>query len=78
MTRTTLILDENRLIEMKRLAASRRQTLSALVDEFLAAGLKNAGAAGRRRRHRLRSFSMGKPRVNVADRDQIQEFLRNG
>ncbi len=77
MKRTTLVLNEDRLIDMKRLAASRRQTLSSVVDEFLAAGVERARTARRRPASvRLRSFAMGKPRVNVADRDQLEEFLQ--
>ena len=77
MRRTTLILDEHRLTDLKRLAATRRQTLSSLVDEFLAAGLeKSARSRSARPRRRLPSFRMGSPRVNLADRDQLEEFLR--
>jgi hypothetical protein len=76
MVRTTLVIDEQRLIELKRLAAARRQTLSAVLDEFLRLGLERAKDAGRStRRSRLPSFPMGPPRVNIADRDQLYEFL---
>jgi hypothetical protein len=40
MKRTTLILKDRRLHELKRLAAERGQTLSAVVDEFLADGIR--------------------------------------
>jgi hypothetical protein len=76
MARTTLIIDEQRLVELKRLAAVRRQTLSALVDEFLRLGLQRAMEPRRSKRDsRLPSFPMGRPRVNIADRDQLYEFL---
>jgi len=76
LKRTTLILDEHRFVELKRLAALRKQTLSSLVDEFLAAGVERARASRRPKLPRgLPTFAMGKPRVNVADRDQLEEFL---
>ena len=74
MTRTTLILQDRRLAELKRLAAERRQTLSAVVDEFLAEGLRRAQAP-KRRRSALPVFDMGEPRVNVADRDQLWDLM---
>jgi hypothetical protein len=74
MTRTTLILQERRLGELKRLAAERNQTLSSLVDEFLADGIRRARAP-KRRAPALPTFDMGEPRVNVADRDQLWEAM---
>ena len=50
MKRTTLILDERRLSALKRLATGRGQTLSALVDEFLADGIRRASRAQEARR----------------------------
>jgi hypothetical protein len=76
MARTTLVIDEQRLIELKRLAAGRRQTLSALVDEFLRQGLQTAKEPRRAKaRPSLPSFPMGRPRVNIADRDQLYEVM---
>lgn len=76
MTRTTLIIDEQRLVDLKRLAADRRETLSAVVDEFLREGLERAKSSRKRARSPLpRPFHMGRPRVNIADRDQLYDFL---
>jgi len=71
MKRTTLILADRRLIELKRLAAERGQTISAVVDEFLAEGIRRASAP-KPRNASLPVFDMGEPRVNVADRDQLE------
>jgi hypothetical protein len=72
MKRTTLVIDEERLVELRRLAAARHQTLSALVDELLRQGLEKARRPQRRKpRPSLPSFPMGKPRVNIADREQL-------
>jgi hypothetical protein len=76
MARTTLIIPEESLVELKRLAAQRRQTLSSLVDQFLREGLQRASASpGRKRLTRLPAFDMGLPAVNLADRDQLQGVL---
>ena len=74
MKRTTLILDDRRLIELKRVAAGRGQTLSALVDEFLADGIRRSRTP-RKRTLPLPVFDMGEPRVNIADRDQLWEAM---
>jgi len=70
MKRTTLILHERRIVDLKQLAAERGQTLSAVVDEFLADGIRRSRAT-KRPVSQLPVFDMGEPRVNVADRDQL-------
>jgi len=72
--RTTLILHERRLAEVKRIAADRGQTISAVVDEFLAEGIRRARAP-KQAPVKLPSFNMGEPRVNINDRDQLYDFL---
>jgi len=76
MSRTTLVLTDRRLVELKKLAAARQQTLSSLVDEFLRQGLERAHrsrkAAGP---VHLPTFAMGKPLVNIDDRDQLYDAL---
>lgn len=61
-------------MELKRLAAERGQTLSAVVDEFLAEGVRRASAP-KRRGVALPVFDMGEPRVNLADRDQLESVM---
>lgn len=70
MARTTLILHDNRLAEVKRIAANRGQTISAVVDEFLAEGIQRAKSP-KRPSPVLPLFNMGEPAVNIADRDQL-------
>jgi hypothetical protein len=74
MKRTTLILDDRRLIDLKRLAAARGETLSAVVDQFLAEGIRRASAP-KKRGAPLPVYKMGEPKVNVADRDQLWEAM---
>ena len=77
MTRTTVILQDRRLADLKRLAAERGETLSSLVDQFLAEGI-NRSRAPRRRLTRLPAFRMGAPLVNIDDRDQLFEAMDRG
>lgn len=74
MRRTTLILDDRRLMELKKLAAERGRTVSALVDEFLAEGIRRARAP-KRQLPRLPAFDMGDARVNIDDRDQLWDAM---
>ena len=76
MKRTTLILADRRLREIKRVAAERGRTMSAVVDEFLAEGLRRSRAP-KRRPAGLPVFDMGDPRVNIADRDRLWDLIEN-
>jgi hypothetical protein len=76
MTRTTLVLDEHRLQQLKRLAAERQQTLSSLVDEFLRQGIEKTNSTPARKPRPLpRGKDMGRMLVNIADRDQLYDVL---
>jgi hypothetical protein len=76
MARTTLIIDEHRLVELKRLAAGRRETLSAVVDQFLREGLERTKSSRKRKPQPLPpGKDMGRMLVNVADRDQLYDVL---
>ncbi len=72
--RTTLVLDPQRLIELKRLAAEQRRTLSSVVDEALRLGLQRHQQV-KSAPIRLPTFKMGLPRVNLANRDQLLDFM---
>ena len=77
MKRTTLLLDDARLAELKRIAAAEERTLSAVIDEMLCSGItayrrRGAGAV----KIQLPVFAMGAARINVADRDQLEELMR--
>lgn len=69
-----MILHDRRLSELKRVAAERGQTVSAVVDEFLAEGIRRAQLP-KRRATVLPSFDMGEALVNVADRDELTEAM---
>jgi hypothetical protein len=77
MRRTTLILADQRLRQLKGLAAERGQTLSTLVDQFLAEGIHRA-TGFKQRVKPLPVFNMGAPKVNIDDRDQLWEEMERG
>lgn len=74
--RTTLVIDDALFRKLKRLAAQERRTLSEITQEALRLGLSVRERAVRRPRTvRLPSFSMGKPAVDLADRDALYEIM---
>ncbi len=77
MKRTTLILTEHILKDLKSLASKQGRTLSALVDQCLRDGLLRMSKRPDKGKLELPSFAMGQARVNVADRDQLEEFLND-
>jgi hypothetical protein len=73
--RTTLVIDDVLFRELKRRAAEERRTLSEVTQETLRRGLARREPPRRPRRVKLVSFAMGKPAVDLADRNQLYEIL---
>ena len=72
MARTTLVIDDHRMVELKKLAAARRQTLSAVVDEFLREGLERTKSPRKHKAQTLpKPFPMGRELVDISDRDRL-------
>jgi hypothetical protein len=72
--KTTLIIPDPVFRNLKRRAAERNETLSALVTEYLVQGLRETRKP--KRPLRLPSFKMGwPPKVNIADREALYDFL---
>lgn len=71
--KTTLILPDHVVRELKRLAARRGETLSAVVAETLRRGLaqpeRAAGLVP------LPTHSIGRPLVDIADRDALYRAM---
>ena len=65
------------MVDLKKLAAERGQTLSAVVDEFLAEGIRRSRVP-KRPAPRLPVFDMGESRVDIADRDQLWDAMEQG
>jgi hypothetical protein len=73
--RTTLVIDDDLIRELKRRAAVENRTLSDVTQETLRRGLAPPRSSRRPRRVKLPTFAMGEPRVDLADRDQLYEIL---
>lgn len=71
--KTTLILPDHIVRELKRRAAMRGDTLSAIVAEVLRRGLAQPDAP--RERSPLPTHAMGRPLVDLADRDALYRAM---
>lgn len=76
MKRTTLVLEDVCMDGVRHLARQEERDISDVVNELLRDGLR------RRREHRAKAFDlparpMGRPSVNVADRDALERAMEN-
>jgi len=71
--KTTLVIPDPVFRALKRRAAERNETLSEMVTEFLIRGLRANPKP--KRPFRFPTFKMGRPLVNVADREALYEVL---
>lgn len=74
MKRTTLILEDACMDGVRELARREGRQLSAVVNELLAEGLQRRRQR-RRRAVTLPSYRMGRPRVNLADRNALEALM---
>jgi len=74
MKRTTLIMEESCLQGIRDLARREGKNLSQVANELLVEGLQRRKTK-RRPEFQLVSFSMGKPRVNLGDRDALEALM---
>lgn len=64
--RTTLTIDEDVAVQLKRLCRARDASLKDIVNEALRRGLRDMAAESQARRAvRTRAFPMGKPLINL-------------
>jgi hypothetical protein len=75
MTRTTLVLEEGCMRAIREIARREKRTMSEVVNQILAEGLQRRRRALRPPEPALKSFSMGRPRVNLADRDALEATM---
>lgn len=73
--RTTLVIDDALFRELKRRAAEQNRTLSDVTQDALRRGLAPGSSPRRRKPGRLVAFAMGRPRVDLADRNQLYDVL---
>lgn len=75
MKRTTLVLEEGILAGIREEAHLAGKDMSELVNEFLRQGLLRKD---KKVPHpKLPLFSMGAPRVNLADRDALEQIMES-
>jgi hypothetical protein len=74
MKRTTLILEDSCMEGVKQLAQQQGRPMSQVVNELLADSLlrqRNRSASN----FELPRFQMGRPAVNLADRDALESVM---
>lgn len=74
MKRTTLILEESCLEGIRNLARREGKNLSEVANELFAEGLRRRKTR-RRPEFKIVSYSMGKPRVNLGDRNALEALM---
>jgi hypothetical protein len=74
MTRTTLDLDRSVLEQLRRRAASERKSMGQVASERLAVGLRQR-MPGEASRLRWPTKRMGKPQVDLRDKDALWKAL---
>jgi adenine C2-methylase RlmN of 23S rRNA A2503 and tRNA A37 len=73
--RTTLTIDDDVAVQLKRLRRERDAKFKELVNEALRRGLREmSGTSQRRKVLRTRTFDMGEPLINI---DNVAEALAN-
>jgi hypothetical protein len=75
MKRTTLILEDACMEGVRELARRENRTISEVVNELLTDGLHRRRAGKRKRAFQLTTFSMGRPRVNLGDRNALEALM---
>jgi hypothetical protein len=75
MARTTLVVDDIQLERLKDLARAQRRTMTDLISEFIAEGLASRTIARPSPKLELPVFDMGRPRVNLADREALEAMM---
>jgi hypothetical protein len=74
MKRTTLVLEDACMDGVRDLAHREGRQISQVVNELLAEGLQRRKAKPRQRIE-LPSFHMGRPRVNLGDRNALEALM---
>jgi predicted transcriptional regulator len=75
MARTTLVLDDSQMARLKDLARAQGRTMTDLINQFIAEGLAARTASDPERALSLPIFDMGRPRVNLADREALEAIM---
>ena len=74
MKRTTLILEESCLEGIKNLARREGKNLSEVANEIFTEGLQRRKVK-KRPEFKIVSYSMGKPKFNLGDRNALEALM---
>jgi hypothetical protein len=74
MKRTTLVLEESCLEGIRDLARREGKNLSEVANELFAEGLQRRKTR-KRSEFKLVSYSMGRPRANLGDRNALEALM---
>jgi hypothetical protein len=74
MKRTTLVLEDACMAGVRELARREGRQLSEVVNALLTEGLQRRRRR-RAKRFELPSFAMGRPRVNLGDRNALEALM---
>lgn len=72
--KTTLIISDNIMPQIKALAAKNRQTLSKTVEALLRSGLENRNMPFKKPSP-LPEYEMGRCLVDISDRDRLYQVM---
>lgn len=75
MHRTTILLEPILFNRLRNKAAKEGKTLTKLIQHFLREGLNRSIKKISTKKVALPSFSMGKPKVDVNDRNQLWDIM---
>jgi hypothetical protein len=75
MARTTVDIDDPVLRDLKKLQKESGQSLGKLISELLAKALAARRTVTKRRPFRWRARSMGKPKVDLRDKEALVALL---
>ncbi|MCK6556909.1 hypothetical protein L6Q96_20385 [Candidatus Binatia bacterium] len=74
MKRTTLVLEDACIDGVREIAQREGRQLSEVVNTLLSEGLQRR-RRGARKPFELPAFSMGRPRVNLGDRNALEALM---
>ena len=77
MKRTTLVLEDSNYYGIKKLSQEERRDMTAVVNEFLREGLARRCAHKAVEPAPLPVFHLGVPRVDLADRDALEQAMED-
>ena len=73
--KTTLNIDDTVMARLRQEAARQRKTMSELVEAALRLLFHSAQQSKKKRLRRLPTWRGGKPRVDIADRNALYDFM---